>query len=237
MGIIQTVPGLAEQVYQAILDEICDGILSPGALLIQEQLAERFGVSRQPIQQAVALLRADGLVENAGKRGVRVTPLDVTMMQHHYEIRATLDGLAARRAAQRANQDPAVARDVEQRGRVIIDAGVGAVVDGAPRDQIRHDEAFHTLIYELSGNPLLPRTAEPHWRFLRRVMGEVLRRAEPASTIWQQHADILVAIVAGDIALAEERATAHIRVAAETLADALADHFDAIPTVTTGSRP
>ncbi|NIR59688.1 MAG: GntR family transcriptional regulator, partial [Gammaproteobacteria bacterium] len=77
---------LAEQVYQAILDEICDGTLSPGAHLVQEQLAERLGVSRQPIQQAIALLKADGLVEEAGKRGVRVTPLDATAMRHHYEI-------------------------------------------------------------------------------------------------------------------------------------------------------
>lgn len=63
---IRTAPGLAEQVYRAVLDEICDGALAPGASLVQEQLAERFGVSRQPIQQAMALLKADGLVEEAG---------------------------------------------------------------------------------------------------------------------------------------------------------------------------
>ena len=191
---IQTFPGLAEQVYQAILDEICDGILSPGAHLVQEQLAEHLGVSRQPIQQAIALLKADGLVEEAGKRGVRVTPLDATVMRHHYEIRGALDGLAARCAAQRVKQDPDVARAAQKRGQEILDAGARAVAAGTPREQIRHDEAFHTLVYELSGNPLLPRTAEAHWRFLRRVMGEVLRHAEPASTIWRQHAEILEAI-------------------------------------------
>ena len=224
MVVIQTVPGLAEQVYQAVLDEISDGVLSPGAHLVQEQLAERFGVSRQPIQQAIALLKADGLVEEAGKRGVRVTSLNVTLMRHHYEIRAALDGLAARCAAQRAKENPAVAREAERRGRLILDAGVEAVGAGVPREQIRHDEAFHTLVYELSGNPLLPRTVDTHWRFLRRVMGEVLRHAEPPSTIWRQHAEILDAITAGDADLAEAHAVAHIHVAADTLADALTDH-------------
>ncbi len=237
MGVIQTVPGLAEQVHQAILDEICDGILSPGAHLVQEQLAERFGVSRQPIQQAIALLKADGLVEEAGKRGVRVTPLDVTVMRHHYEIRAVLDGLAARCAARRAREDSAVAREADERGHAILDAGARAVAAGAPREQIRHDEALHALIYELSGNPLLARTAEAHWRFLRRVMGEVLRHAQPASIIWRQHAEILEAIVAGDADLAEDRAIAHIRVAAETLADTLTDHSGEVRSVAAGRRP
>ena len=63
---IRTAPALGEQVYQAIVDEICDGTLEAGAHLVQEQLAARFGVSRQPVQQAMALLKADGLVEEAG---------------------------------------------------------------------------------------------------------------------------------------------------------------------------
>lgn len=218
---IRTAPGLAEQVYRAVLDEICDGALAPGAPLVQEQLAERFGVSRQPIQQAMALLKADGLVEEAGRRGARVAALDPARMRHHYEIRAALDGLAARRAAERAAGDSARARDAERRGGGILEAGARAVAAGEIRAQIRHDEAFHRLLYDLSGNPLLARTAEVHWRFLRRTMGEVLRHAEPPSAIWRQHAEILDAIVAGDAARAEALAVSHIHIAAETLADAL----------------
>lgn len=220
---IQTVPGLTEQVYQAVFDEICEGKLPAGAHLVQEQLAERYGVSRQPVQQAMALLKADGLVEEVGKRGLRVTALDLTRMGHHYEIRAALDGLAARAAAERARDDPAVARMAQTRGQRLLEQGRRAVAEGATREQIRHDEAFHNLVYELSGNPLLPRTAETHWRFLRRVMGDVLRHAAPPHTIWRQHAEILEAIEAGDPELAEARATNHIRMAAERLAQAMTD--------------
>lgn len=223
MTVIQTAPGLAEQVYQAVLDEICDGVLPPGAPLVQEQLAERFGVSRQPIQQAMALLKADGLVEEVGKRGLRVAQLDLALMRHHYDIRAALDGLAARLAAQRARETPAAAGAIARRGEAILAKGRRAVEDKVTLEQIRNDEAFHNLIYEVSGNPLLARTAELHWRFLRRAMSDVLRHAAPPKTIWQQHAAILEAVVAGDAALAEARASEHIELAANALTAALGE--------------
>ena len=229
MTIIQTVPGLAEQVYHAVLDEICDGVLSPGSHLVQEQLAERFGVSRQPIQQAMALLKADGLVEEVGKRGLRVAELDLTLMRHHYDIRAALDGLAARLAALRAKASAAVAREIGRRGEGILVRGRKAVEKKATLEQIRADEAFHKLIYEASGNPLLTQTVEVHWRFLRRVMSDVLRHAEPPATIWEQHADILAAIVEGDEVLAESRAAKHIEMAVDALTSVLGQGHDPQP--------
>ena len=221
MTAIRTVPGLADQVYRAVLDEICDGRLPPGSPLVQEQLAERFGVSRQPIQQAMALLKADGLVEEVGKRGMRVAPLDLALMRHHYDIRAALDGLAARLAARRAGENPAVARDIARRGEAILATGRKAVEDRDTLAQIRNDEAFHNLLYETSGNPLLAQTAELHWRFLRRVMSDVLRHAKPPKTIWRQHAEILEAVTAGEAPLAEARASKHIELAADALTAAL----------------
>ena len=93
---IRTIPGLAQEVYHAVLDDICDVVLPPGAHLEQEQFAERLDVSRQRIGQAMALLKADGLVEVAGRHGLRVAALDLALMRHDYDIRAALDGLAAR---------------------------------------------------------------------------------------------------------------------------------------------
>ena len=230
MSVIQIAPGLADQVYQAILDDICDGELPPGAHLVQEQLAERFGVSRQPIQQAMARLKADGLVEEVGKRGLAVAALDLTLMRHHYEIRAALDGLAARRAAERVSADKAAHADLKARGEAILASGFKAVEDKATREQIRCDESFHDLIYDASGNPLLKRTVEQHWRFLLRVMSDVLRHAEPPRAIWDQHRAILDAILAGDARRAEALASQHIERATETLSDAMADRTPATAT-------
>lgn len=221
MKAVRTAPELSEQVYQAIHDGICDGSLSSGEHLVQEQLAARLGVSRQPVQQAMARLKADGLVEDVGKRGLRVAELDLGLMRHHYDVRAALDALAARSAAERARADAVVAEKIDRDGRVILTAGEAAVTKGDTRKQIRHDEAFHTFIYDVSGNPLVAPTAEPHWRFLRRVMGDVLRHAEPPRTIWQEHTQMLEAIVAGETADAEALATGHIRAAVNALDTAL----------------
>jgi DNA-binding GntR family transcriptional regulator len=215
---IQTAPALAEQVYQAILDEICSGRFAPGTHLVQEQLAEKLGVSRQPVQQAIALLKSDGLVEGVGKRGVHVSSLDLAAMRHHYEIRALLDGLAARRAAIRIADEPAIAEQFRKAAGSVLEAGRKAVAKGDIAAMVRHDEAFHRLVYESSGNPMLAETAEPHWRFLRRVMGDVLRKAEPPREIWHEHEAIVEAVIAGDPAAAERLMTEHATRAAQLLA-------------------
>jgi DNA-binding GntR family transcriptional regulator len=230
MRTLKPQPSLAEQVYEAIVDEICNGALPAGAHLIQEQLAETLGVSRQPVQQAMALLKADGMVQETGRRGLWVAPLDPGLMRHHYDIRAVLDGFAARTAAARINAKPRLGAAFSNSAGRILEQGQAAVEAGDVAGQVHHDMALHALIYEMSGNPLLARTAEPHWRFLRRAMGEVLRRATLPGEIWRQHAEIVDAIASGDKELAEELMVAHDLGAAATLRDALE-----MPAVATGT--
>jgi DNA-binding GntR family transcriptional regulator len=214
-------PGLTEQVYRTLRDEICEGSLAPGTHLRQEQLAQTLGVSRQPIQQALALLRNDGLVQELGKRGLFVTPLDPTIMRHHYAIRAALDGLAARLAAEEASRSRQAAERIRSEGARLVQAGMAAAGEGRVAALVDLDVAFHAFIYEASGNPLLAATADLHWRYLRRVMSEVLRQAEPPPAIWQQHADILSAIVAGTPDDAERLAIRHVQHASSRLSAAL----------------
>lgn len=219
---LQLAPSLTDQVYQAVVDEIADGRLAPGTHIVQEQLAARLGVSRQPVQQAMARLKADGMVEELGRRGLFVAPLDARRMRDQYGVRAALDGYAARIAAERARGDRALGSRLRREGDAILTAGEAAVAAGAVAEQIRLDTALHGLIYAATGNPMIATTAEPHWRFLRRAMGDVLRQAETPDEIWRQHGAILAAIVAGDPAEAERRALAHVERAAERLGHALA---------------
>ncbi len=214
---IETSPGRTELVYQAILDDISDGALPPGTHLVQEQLAARLGVSRQPVQQAMALLKADGLVEQAPGRGLRVTSLNVELMQQHYEIRAALDGLAARLAAERVRNSRETGLSIGKRGDALISSAHAAIRATNIKRLVKLDADFHSFVYESSGNTLIATTAEPHWRHLRRVMSEVLRRAEEPDAIWSQHEDILAAIVAGNAKQAEATAIQHIENAAKRL--------------------
>ena len=214
-------PSLTEQVYQAIVDEILEGRLQAGEHLVQEQLAATLGVSRQPIQQAMALLKADGIVEEVGKRGLRVAGLDLGRMECHYDIRRLLDGYAARKAAVAVREGKVDTEALKRRLEEIFEAGEAAIESQTIRDQILHDQAFHKLTYEISGNSVLQDTADPNWRYLRRVMAEVLLHAEPATEIWHQHRAIAAAILAGDDKTAGTLAEDHISTAARRLADAL----------------
>src|ERR1700745_3388482 len=96
---------LADRVYQAILDAICDGEFAPGQRLTQDELARRPAGSRQPVLQALALLRKQGLVRDTGRRGVVVGDLDPEFISHLYEVRSALDGAACRAAALRGRAE------------------------------------------------------------------------------------------------------------------------------------
>jgi DNA-binding GntR family transcriptional regulator len=218
---LQTARSLVDQVYDAIVDDICGGRMEAGTHLVQERLAERFGISRQPIQHAMARLKADGMVEEVGRRGLFVTRLDPARMLDHYGVRAALDGWAAKSAALRAAQDPKLRGEIAKQGQALSEAATKASETGGVAALVRLDSEFHALIYTASGNRMIAETAEPHWRFLRRAMGDVLRRAGAPGEIWQQHGEILDAITAGKPAEAAELAEAHARDASLKLADAL----------------
>ncbi len=215
---------LADRVYEAILAEIVDGALAPGAHIVQETIARDLNVSRQPVQQALALLKRDGvLVERVG-RGLTVQPIDASSMRRHYEIRAVLDALAAELAARRAVADRKASGGIRAQGNKLLEAGAQAMAGGGIRDMVRRDVEFHRFLYEASGNPFLAATAESHWRFLRRAMADVLRRASPPPpTVWAQHRAILDAVVAGDARKAADLARAHADGASARLSGALAE--------------
>lgn len=197
-------PNLVEQVRDAILEEIAAGKLVPGERIIQEQIAQALGVSRQPVQQALALLRNQGVLQDAPGRGLLIAPLDPDHVQHMYDMRAAIEGLAARRAAELGAERAAKA------GPPLIEAGRKAVAAGSVARMIAADMKFHEFIYSLSGNPLIAPTLETHLTYTQRVMGEVLIRDEKPRDIWNQHAAILAAIAAGDGERAESLVRSHL---------------------------
>jgi DNA-binding GntR family transcriptional regulator len=222
MAQVQTQPTLVEQVVNAIVSEIVDGELPANSRLIQDELARAYGVSRQPIQQALLLLRDRGMVREAPGRGLIVSPLDVDFVRNLYEVRAMLDGLAARLAAERG------AERARAEGSAYLDAGRAAVESGSLHDQIEADMRFHAFINELAGNPLIGETTAPHWPYLRRVMGEVLRDDEQMpQTILAEHVEIMDAIMAGDGARAETLSQKHISRAAKIFVQRLQAQQDA----------
>lgn len=202
-------PNLVAQVREAILGEIASGRLAAGERIIQEQIAQALGVSRQPVQQALLLLRNEGALRDAPGRGLLVAPLVADEVQHMYDMRAAIEGLAARLAAERS------AGRAAAQGPALIEAGRKAVAAGSVAKMVAADMRFHQFVYELSGNPLIAPAMAAHWTHTQRVMGEVLLRDETPRDIWGQHAAILEAIADGNAAQAEMLARTHITNAAQ----------------------
>jgi DNA-binding GntR family transcriptional regulator len=91
----------AERAYQSIRQRIMDGTFAPGTPLREEMLAGEIGVSRTPVRDALRRLLADGLVESTRNLGTFVSEITTDDLLEVYQLRATLEGFAARRAATR----------------------------------------------------------------------------------------------------------------------------------------
>lgn len=213
-------PDLTDRVYQAIQQAIVSGDLPPGARLTQEDLADRLAVSRQPVLQALRLLKNDGFVVDApaksmgratgvrSSRGLMVSGLDAAQIRRVYQVRAALDGLAARLAAEARALLP----------RTLIEYGRRVVSGRGIADMIDADVAFHDAVYAASGNPLIAEAAHRHWHPIRRAMGAVLQSIGARATAWDEHEAILKAIARGDTLCAERLMREHGEAAGEVLA-------------------
>lgn len=200
-------PNLVEQVQSAVLASIASGQLAPGERLIQEQVAQALGVSRQPVQQALQIMRNQGVLRDAPGRGLIVAPLEPDHVQNMFAMRSVIEGLACRQAAERNAERAA------RLGPSVIDAGRRAVAIGSVARMIAADIRFHELIYELSGNPLVPMALATHLPTTQRMMGEILLRDETPVAIWDQHDAMLKAICDGNGDTAESLARHHIEAA------------------------
>lgn len=204
MKAISPTPNLVEQVRDALLNEIASGQLQPGERIIQEQIAQALGVSRQPVQQALLLLRDQGVLREASGRGLIVSPLDPDRVEHVYQIRAAIEGMACRLAAQKQSESS------HKQGLTLIEAGRKAVAAGSVSKMIAADIRFHEFLYDLADNPLIAPAMATHLTYTQRAMGEVLVQDQSPRDIWDQHAAIMEAITQGDADRAEYLAREHL---------------------------
>ncbi len=204
-------PNLIDQVYVRILEAITDRTLVPGQRIRQNELAERLGVSRQPVSHALHLLHRQGLVAESGRRGFEVTQLDPARIRQLYEVRGAIDALAARLAAGRA------AVDAEGRARLEAALHADRAIDRKTplSTLIALDVEFHSAIYHLAGNPAIEETMAPQWPHMRRSMATVLAELDYRESAWSDHERIAAAILAGDEGMAEVSASAHAQAAGQ----------------------
>ena len=202
---LDPLPNLIDQVYARILEGITDRSLPPGHRIRQNELAEKLGVSRQPVSHALHLLHRQGLVAESGRKGFEVTQLDPLRIRQLYEVRGAIDALAARLAARRVKADAAARAHLE----AALHAGC-ATGSATPLAQlIVLDVDFHRAIYRLSGNPAIEEMIAPQWPHMRRSMATVLAELNYRNLAWDEHETIAAHILSGNARAAEASALAH----------------------------
>lgn len=195
---------LVDQVYEVILDALCDGTFKPGERLTQEDIATRLNVSRQPVTHALSVLKAQGFLTQTGKRGLTVTTVDDDFFKAIYEFRSVVDALAVKLAT------PRLTKEAIRRARALVEFGRKAAAANNSRASLQADMDFHSFIYSCSGNPIIEETMRLHWRHLYRGMGQILRHPGMSVSVWQEHAEILDRMIVGDADGAAEIMRRHL---------------------------
>jgi len=195
---------LMDQAYARILDTLCNGVLEAGKRVTQEEVASRLNVSRQPVTQALAILKSQGFLAQEGRRGLTVTAVQPDFFEAIYQLRSAVDPLAVRLAT--PHMDVALA----QAGQLIIERGRATMQAGDSGAVLQADMDFHNFIYDLSGNALVADTMRLHWLHFRRGMRQILRFPGMSVSVWREHERILDAMRRGDADAAARLMHSHI---------------------------
>jgi DNA-binding GntR family transcriptional regulator len=137
---------LSEQIAEQISNAIIKGFFEPGHRIQEQEVADRFEVSRGPVREALRILEKDGMVQIIPRRGAQVTRLNVEEVNDIFEIRISLFGLASRLFAERPN-GPAL-----QRLKADLDRIQGLTHDGLADDYVSTVYRMNMAIADASGN-------------------------------------------------------------------------------------
>lgn len=201
---------LKDMVADEIRDLIFSGDLRPGSKIDQDEIAEREGVSKLPVREALISLESEGLVENIPRRGAFVAPLSRTDIRDHFNVFGMVSGLAAGRAA-----DELTDEDI----KVLEDLCAHIEESQNPEEQGRLNTEFHAIINRAGGS-----------RRLLSVIG-LLGQSIPtgffefasgwAESAHEEHRAIVEALKARDSAAARREVEQHLRDSAELVVSAL----------------
>ena len=193
--------------YGLIIEAIDSGIYRPGARLVESELAERFGVSRTPIREALQRLETQGMLSRDG-RSLIVASLDHNQLAELYMVRAELEGLAARLAARHATDE-----EIRVLGDMVAEDH--ALKDN-PTALARANRRFHKQVHLASHNRYLVAQLELVHRSMALLASTSLAVEGRGETALAEHAAIVEAIAQGDGDAAYSALRQHISKAFET---------------------
>lgn len=190
-----------DNVHSRLIEEIRSGVLPPGTRLRETELAERLGVSRTPIREAIRQLEHDGLVSHLPRVGAAVRTLDYAEVMELYDMRAVLEGSAARMAARAAT---------EMELAELSDLNAALAEAPTPRRAAELNHQFHLMLLDAARNRYLTRAMLGLSRTLIILGPSTLADAARAQDAVAEHDRILDALRRRDPIAAETEMRAHI---------------------------
>ena len=209
-------PGLLRlQVYEKLENDILSGKYHPDEALIEKTISKEMGVSRTPVREALRQLEQEGLVKSIPNKGVVVTRIEAQDIEDIYTIKKSIEGLAARLAAERISPEDLL--ELEE----VVDLSE-FYADKKDIDRlVELDSRFHAIIFRASHNRPLMQTLQQFHVFVKRARGESLHREGRFPQMLEEHRRIFLAIKAGNGDEAENQHKIHINNAMQSLMEVM----------------
>jgi DNA-binding GntR family transcriptional regulator len=209
---------LRDQVLAELRTRIIDAQYRPGERLTEDRLASDFGVSRNPVREALRVVEAEGFIELQPRRGAVVATPDERTMRDMFATRAVLEPLGARIAAERATAEELASL------RRLLDDARDATNEGDFVRVAELNSALHHAVMEMSGNRWLVQFSTAMYRHVHWVfrLGASVRAVHS----WEEHVRLVEALEAHDPARAEEAARDHVRAAESAAIDHVGVHAE-----------
>lgn len=195
---------LRDVVFNTLRQAILKGELAPGERLMEIQLAERLGVSRTPIREAIRKLELEGLVLMIPRKGAEVAKISEKSLRDVLEVRRSLEELAIELACLRMLPDEV--EELERRQEDFKEA----VLSGTPMEIAETDEAYHDVIYKGTCNDRLVQMINNLREQMYRYRLEYIKDEDKRQVLLLEHDNILEAVRKRQVEEAKEAMREHI---------------------------
>lgn len=195
---------LREVVFESVRGAIISGVLKPGERLMEVQLAEKLGVSRTPIREAIRKLELEGLVVMIPRKGAYVADLSIKDITDVLEIRTALEGLASGLAALRITDE-----EIEELELIAMQFHQAILAEDFDRI-LQGDIKFHDTIFKATRNEKLLQINNNLREQVQRFRIMYINQSNKSKEIAKEHFEIAEAISQRNIDMAEKIAKKHI---------------------------
>lgn len=195
---------LRDVVFKTLRQAILKGELEPGERLMEIQLAERLGVSRTPIREAIRKLELEGLVLMIPRKGAEVAKISESNLRDVLEVRRSLEELAIDLACQRITEE-----ELDELNKAEVDFKA-AIENGDAMQIAQTDESFHEIIYNSTKNQKLVQILNNLREQMYRYRLEYIKDADKRQILMVEHEHILKALILRHIQEAKMAVREHI---------------------------